>query len=217
MQETNNKKSTEADILLSTISKNIDFLMKKDSIDSHTLSKLTGLGVATINNLRRGVGNPTIATISSIADIFGMNIGEITDGKLYEHYQDNEIISSIPLIRYDELDEYICGKAIHTNLYKLSTQEDQGDSLFAVGFSNNLLSPYFDSNTIAIISKTESICDSDIVLVKIKDTPVCFRQVFVGERGIYFSILGIDMDQKITFRENYTIIGILIKSIRNLK
>ncbi|MEX0446107.1 helix-turn-helix domain-containing protein [Xenorhabdus sp. SGI246] len=217
MQEPNNKKSTEADALLSNISQNIDFLMKKNNIDSQALSKLTGLGIATINSLRRGVGNPTIATVSSIADIFGVNVGEITDGKLSESYRQEETISSIPLIRYDELDGYISGKIIHTNLYKISIRDNQKTSLFAVEFGNNLLSPYFDSNTIAIISKTESVCDSDIVLVKIKDTPICFRQAFVGERGIYFSILGIDNDRKTIFSQNYTIIGVLIKSIKNLK
>ncbi|PHM57438.1 helix-turn-helix domain-containing protein [Xenorhabdus hominickii] len=217
MQEPNNKKTTESDALLSNIAQNIDFLMKKNNIDSQSLSQLTGLGIATINSLKRGVGNPTIATISSIADVFGVNVGEITDNKLFESNENQEIISSIPLIRYDELDGYASGKVVNTNLYKLSIQEDHEGSLFAVEFSNNLLSPYFDSNTIAIVSKTESFCDSDVVLVKIKDAPICFRQIFVGESGIYFSILGIEHERKMTFTQNYTIIGVVIKSIRKLK
>ncbi|CDH33083.1 helix-turn-helix domain-containing protein [Xenorhabdus bovienii] len=217
MQELNDKKSTEADALLSNIAKNIDFLIKKNNIDSQTLSRLTGLGIATINSLRRGVGNPTIATVSSIADVFGVNVGEITDGKLSESNRNEEIISSIPLVRYDELDGYVSGKIITKNLYKLSIQDNHEDSLFAVEFGNNLLFPYFDSNTIAIVSKTEAVCDSDVVLVKIKDAPICFRQVFVGESGIYFSILGIENERKTVLTQNYTIIGVVIRSIRNLK
>ncbi|WP_274714998.1 helix-turn-helix domain-containing protein [Xenorhabdus bovienii] len=217
MQELNGKKSTEADALLSNIAKNIDFLMKKNNIDSQTLSRLTGLGIATINSLRRGVGNPTIATVSSIADVFGVNVGEITDGKLSESNGNEEIISSIPLVRYDELDGYVSGKIITKNLYKLSIQDNHENSLFAVEFGNNLLFPYFDSNTIAIVSKTEAVCDSDVVLVKIKDAPICFRQVFVGESGIYFSILGIENERKTVLTQNYTIIGVVIRSIRNLK
>ncbi|CBJ80091.1 hypothetical protein XBJ2_440021 [Xenorhabdus bovienii str. Jollieti] len=217
MQELNDKKSTEADALLSNIAKNIDFLIKKNNIDSQTLSRLTGLGIATINSLRRGVGNPTIATVSSIADVFGVNVGEITDGKLSESNKNEEIISSIPLVRYDELDGYVSGKIITKNLYKLSIQDNHEDSLFAVEFGNNLLFPYFDSNTIAIVSKTEAVCDSDVVLVKIKDAPICFRQVFVGESGIYFSILGIENERKTVLTQNYTIIGVVIRSIRNLK
>ncbi|CDH07780.1 hypothetical protein XBO1_600007 [Xenorhabdus bovienii str. oregonense] len=217
MQELNDKKSTEADALLSNIAKNIDFLIKKNNIDSQTLSRLTGLGIATINSLRRGVGNPTIATVSSIADVFGVNVGEITDGKLSESNENEEIISSIPLVRYDELDGYVSGKIITKNLYKLSIQDNHEDSLFAVEFGNNLLFPYFDSNTIAIVSKTEAVCDSDVVLVKIKDAPICFRQVFVGESGIYFSILGIENERKTVLTQNYTIIGVVIRSIRNLK
>ncbi|CDH19670.1 hypothetical protein XBKQ1_2230022 [Xenorhabdus bovienii str. kraussei Quebec] len=217
MQELNGKKSTEADALLSNIAKNIDFLMKNNNIDSQTLSRLTGLGIATINSLRRGVGNPTIATVSSIADVFGVNVGEITDGKLSESNGNEEIISSVPLVRYDELDGYVSGKIITKNLYKLSIQDSHEDSLFAVEFGNNLLFPYFDSNTIAIVSKTEAVCDSDVVLVKIKDAPICFRQVFVGESGIYFSILGIENERKTVLTQNYTIIGVVIRSIRNLK
>ncbi|CDG98025.1 hypothetical protein XBP1_2920019 [Xenorhabdus bovienii str. puntauvense] len=217
MQELNGKKSTEADALLSNIAKNIDFLMKNNNIDSQTLSRLTGLGIATINSLRRGVGNPTIATVSSIADVFGVNVGEITDGKLSESNGNEEIISSVPLVRYDELDGYVSGKIITKNLYKLSIQDNHEDSLFTVEFGNNLLFPYFDSNTIAIVSKTEAVCDSDVVLVKIKDAPICFRQVFVGESGIYFSILGIENERKTVLTQNYTIIGVVIRSIRNLK
>ncbi|PHM50800.1 helix-turn-helix domain-containing protein [Xenorhabdus miraniensis] len=217
MQESNNKKASEADTLLSNIAQNIAFLMKKNNIDSQVLSKLTGLGIATINSLKRGVGNPTIATISSIADVFGVNIGEITDNKLSESTENEETISAVPLVRYDELDGYVSGKIVNTNLYKLSVQDEDKESLFAVEFSNNLLSPYFDSNTIAIVSKAESFCDSDVVLVKIKDVPICFRQVFVGESGIYFSILGIENERKTVLTQNYTIIGVVIKSIRKLK
>lgn len=217
MQDSNKIKTTEADALLSNIAQNIDFLMKKNNVDSQTLSQLTGLGIATVNSLRRGVGNPTIATISSIADVFGVNIGEITDNKLSEPTENEEIISSIPLVRYDELDGYVSGKIVNTNLYKLSIQDEHKGTLFAVEFSNNLLSPYFDSKTIAIVSKTENFCDSDVVLVKIQDAPVCFRQVFVGESGIYFSILGIENERKTVLTKNYTIIGVVIKSIKKLK
>ncbi|MBC8952254.1 helix-turn-helix domain-containing protein [Xenorhabdus sp. PB62.4] len=217
MQESNNKKASEADTLLSNIAQNIAFLMKKNNIDSQVLSKLTGLGIATINSLRRGVGNPTIATISSIADVFGVNIGEITDNKLSESTENEETISAVPLVRYDELDGYVSGKIVNTDLYKLSVQDEDKESLFAVEFSNNLLSPYFDSNTIAIVSKDESFCDSDVVLVKIKDAPICFRQVFVGESGIYFSILGIENERKTVLTQNYAIIGVVIKSIKKLK
>ncbi|MDC9594415.1 helix-turn-helix domain-containing protein [Xenorhabdus sp. IM139775] len=217
MQDSNKIKNAEADVLLSNIAQNIDFLMKKNNMDSQALSKLTGLGIATVNSLRRGVGNPTISTISSIADVFGVNVGEITDNKLSESNENEEIISSVPLIRYDELDGYVSGKIVNTNLYKLSIQEDHENSLFAVEFSNNLLSPYFDSKTIAIVSKAENFCDSDVVLVKIKDAPICFRQVFVGESGIYFSILGIENERKAALTKNYTIIGVVIKSIKRLK
>ncbi|MBD2809808.1 helix-turn-helix transcriptional regulator [Xenorhabdus sp. Vera] len=217
MQESNNIKASNPDDLLIKISQNIDFLMKKNNIDSQSLSKLTGLGIATINSLRRGVGNPTIATISSIAEVFGVNVGEITDNKLSESKENEEVISSAPLVRYDELDSYISGKITNINLYKLSIHHEQENSLIAVEFSNNLLSPYFDSNTVAIVSKAESFCDSDVVLVKIKDAPICFRQVFVGENGIYFSILGIENERKTILTQNYTIIGVVIKSIKKLK
>lgn len=217
MQDNDNKKSNEPDDLLSNIAKNIDFLMKKSSMDTQALCRLTGLGAATINSLRRGVGNPTIGTISSIAEIFGVNIGDIIDGNLSESNRNEDIISSVPMVRYSELDNYISGKIINPEIYNVCAYDNYDDSLFAVEFGNNLLNPYFDSNTIAIVSKNENFCDSDVVLVKIKDAPLCFRQVFVGEQGIYFSILGIEKERKITLTHNYTIIGVVIKAIKNLK
>ncbi len=217
MQHPDDIKSRNSDVLLSNIAKNINFLLKNSRIDSQTLSTLTGLGIATINSLRRGVGNPTIATVSAIADVFGVNIGDIIDGDLTVAGNREEVISSVPLVRYDEIDGYFSGKILNSRSYLINIDNEDKESVFAVEFSNNLLSPYFDNNTIAVISKTESFCDSDIILVKIKESPICFRQIFFGERGIYFSIPFINNDRKTELFKEYTIVGVVIKSIRTLK
>lgn len=107
MLPVNNKKSQEADALLAGIAQNINFLLKKNKLDPQTLSALTGLGIATINTLRCGVGNPTIATLSAIADIFGVKVTDIIAGDIAKTDECEETISAIPLVRYDELDGYL--------------------------------------------------------------------------------------------------------------
>lgn len=217
MQYQIDEKSGEADLLLVNIGQNIDFLMKKNRMDAQTLSRLAGIGIATVNSLRRGAGNPTIATISSIAEVFGVTIGDITDGNLSDLSAQEELTTSVPLIRYDDLDAYLTGNALPTRFYKLAIQDKQEKLLFAVEFTNNLLSPCFDSNTVVVLSKTTNFCDSDLVLVKIQEAPVCFRQIFVGESGIYFSLLGMDNEKKPILTRDYTLIGVVIRSIKNMK
>ena len=51
---------------LKMIGENLTYLMRMHGIDASRLSSETGIGIATINNLRKGVGNPTIATLASI-------------------------------------------------------------------------------------------------------------------------------------------------------
>ncbi|OON42065.1 hypothetical protein BTJ39_02615 [Izhakiella australiensis] len=213
----NNKKSQEADALLAGIAQNINFLLKKNKLDPQTLSALTGLGIATINTLRRGVGNPTIATLSAIADIFGVQVTDIIAGDIAKTDECEETISAIPLVRYDELDGYLSDAIRCKETFTLNIENEQQESLFAVAFSNGLLAPWFDGSTTAIVSRSANYCDSDIVLVKLNRSPFFFRQIFFGDREIYFTLLGIDSARNVTLSNNYAIAGVVIKTIRDLK
>lgn len=46
---------------------NLAYLMERAGVDAAHLSEAIGLGVATINNIKRGVGNPTLLTLMELA------------------------------------------------------------------------------------------------------------------------------------------------------
>ena len=44
------------------------------NISQHDLAEMAGIGLATIKNVERGKGNPSIGTISKIMEVLGMEI-----------------------------------------------------------------------------------------------------------------------------------------------
>ena len=43
-------------------------------ISQHDLAEMAGIGLATIKNVERGKGNPSIGTVSKIMEVLGMEI-----------------------------------------------------------------------------------------------------------------------------------------------
>ena len=44
------------------------------NISQHDLAEMAGIGLATIKNVERGKGNPSIGTVSKIMEVLGMEI-----------------------------------------------------------------------------------------------------------------------------------------------
>ncbi|WP_196905849.1 S24 family peptidase [Candidatus Symbiopectobacterium sp. 'North America'] len=93
----------------------------------------------------------------------------------------------------------------------------QDDSLFSIEISNNALSPEFERGIICIVSANENVCDGDIVLVKIKEYPICFRRVFIRVNGFQFCNISLESEINITECTEYVIIGVLLNKINRLK
>ena len=47
---------------------------KKLDISQQDLAEMAGIGLATIKDIERGKGNPSIGTVSKIMDVLGMEI-----------------------------------------------------------------------------------------------------------------------------------------------
>lgn len=59
----------------------IKYERNKRNISQEQLSELTGLGVATIRNLERGLGNITVKNLCKIANILDLDLGILTNFK----------------------------------------------------------------------------------------------------------------------------------------
>lgn len=217
MQQNNIKLSKENDMSLKMIGENLAFLMRTNGIDANRLSVETGIGIATINNLRKGVGNPTISTLSSIADFFHVRIGDLTDKDLKTSGDPTNNVKSIPLISYSEIERFLSKATISTDKYTTEVEDITDDSLFAVEITNNSLSPELDRGTFCVISLKEQFCDGDIVLVKLKNYPICLRRVFISDIDLQFLNISLESDSTPKNYSDYTIVGVLLKIIKRLK
>jgi len=218
MQGKHSKIYDTNDLPSKTIGKNLSFLMKKYGVDAQKLSDATGVGIATIKNLRRGSGNPTILTLMSIADFFQVTVGDLTDTESVQLMTPSRThILSIPLVKYSDIESFISGSYVPTQKYTAEFDHADDGSLFAFEVTNNAFSPELERSSICIVSLKEKSHDGDIVLVKTKDYPVFLRRAFVGNKCMFFCNISLDADAVPVEFNDYKIVGVLLKIIKRLK
>jgi len=218
MQGKHSKIYSTHDLPSKKIGKNLTFLMKKYGVDAQRLSDDTGIGIATIKNLRRGTGNPTILTLTSIAEFFQITVGDLTDtDEIQSITPTRKNILTIPLIRYSDIESFITGAYVPTKKYTAEFESSDDDSLFAFEVTNNAFSPELERSSICIVSLKENSNDGDIVLVKTKGYPIFLRRAFVGNQCMFFCNISLDVDSVPVEYSDYEIVGVLLKIIKRLK
>ncbi|MEA9391459.1 helix-turn-helix domain-containing protein [Acerihabitans sp. TG2] len=215
MQNSNSKTQQNDNETLNTLGKNLSHLMIKKDIDSAFLSNITGLGVATINSLRRGSGNPTLATIVSLAHFFDVSLSELTETDLDRQQVRPNRAQTMPLIKLGEIDRFLDNSLKNHAMYSTEIDATENHSVIAILIHNNALYPHFSSGTICIISMEEEPCDGDIVLIKINDFTPCFRRLYIEDDNFLFTTITLEHDVKPSSYKNANILGILLKAIKN--
>lgn len=88
-------------------------------------------------------------------------------------------------------------------------------NVFGISISENILSPIFQNNSIAIIDPDLMPKEGDCVLCCLdKDPNPVFRQIFMDENLYFFK--SINPKGEIKIYETFTILGVVIKSISSL-
>jgi phage repressor protein C with HTH and peptisase S24 domain len=216
MQIKKNIMKSKTGISLKLLGKNVTYLMRKTGIDSQNLSKATGVGIATINNLKKGSGNPTISTLSSIAEFFNVTPGEIMDTDLSKPVSNIENFRSLPLTNLTDLSAYLSGNLLPNSTYTTEI-DDENDEIFALEINTNALLPEIEKGSICIVSIGEKYCDGDIVLLKVRNKHLCFRRIFISNDGCKFSNIALEPNTTLSSYDNYEIVGVMIKKINYLK
>lgn len=200
---------------LAAVAKNIDYLMCKKGIDGAAMSKVTGLGIATVNCLRRGVGNPTLTTLVSIAKFFNVSLSELTEVDLEKQSGRPSSVKTMPLVKLNEINNFLSNPVGQYETYTTEIDTLKNKSFFAVLINNDSLYPYFSAGTVCIISRDDDPCDGDIVLLKIHNYTPCFRRIFIENEYFSFSSLTLENDSSPSTYNNSIIVGVLLKSIKN--
>jgi transcriptional regulator with XRE-family HTH domain len=204
--------SQENNTFLDIAARNISFLMSKRGVDAAAICRGTGLAIATLNTLRRGEGNPTISTLISIAQFFGVTLTELTEILLSDDIFKNKCTRSIPLIKLGQIDEFLEHRLSTGETYTVDV-DDPNKNFFAISINNDALLPQFNNGSICIISENSNAADGDIVLIKIKNNQPCFRKIFIEDEHNLFMPISISRDASPSIYHDYKIIGIVNRII----
>jgi SOS-response transcriptional repressor LexA len=188
--------------------------MVRSKIEPVKLFELTGIAVTTINNLKRGQGNPTLSTLQSLAEFFDISIGDLTERDLSAHNL-KKTSSSLVLIDLNTADDYLTGTS-QKNLQSISVELEPSlkEKSFAIKITNSSMAPFFEKGTVFILSKNTIAHDGDLVLVKFGNNPVCFRRVLIEEDSYFFSPISELLGKDPYKSKNFTIYGVVIKAIQ---
>lgn len=95
---------------------NLENLIKKHNVTNEVLAEKTGISRSSINRIRMNKGNPTVETLISICDFFGVTVQELTGDEplsqqiSFENSDVNTIrmdSNRVPLIKWDSLESIL--------------------------------------------------------------------------------------------------------------
>ncbi|MCC7005695.1 MAG: helix-turn-helix transcriptional regulator [Ottowia sp.] len=201
--------------LMTVTARNLVYLMSKNGVDIAALSEATQLGTATIGSLRRGVGNPTLSTLSALSKFFNISLSELTEIDLSAQKKKiNDFVKEIPLIKINDLNKFIERTLDHYETYTTEIEEARDRTYFAVLVNNDSLYPQFSTGTVFIVSEDDEPYDGDTVLVKIGSHAPCFRKILIDGDNFLFSPIAIENDVSPSIYLHYKLIGVVLKAIK---
>ncbi|MGK2894511.1 S24 family peptidase [Klebsiella michiganensis] len=199
--------------LMRVTAENIANLMKDKGVDAVELSKATGLGIATINSIRRAVGNPTLSTLSSLANFFGVSLAELTEKSGDNGRGSLKNVKPIPFLKVGDVESFF-STGHFDDTYTTEIEVDKNETFFAVQINNDTMHPQMPNGSVCIVSKDAEPSDGDIVLVKIYEHTPCFRRVFIDGSRYMFTLISLDRAIAPSLYDNYKILGVVLKSIK---
>ncbi|HLB41614.1 MAG TPA: helix-turn-helix domain-containing protein [Gammaproteobacteria bacterium] len=193
------------------LGQNLRYLMQKNMIDTATLSKKIGSAISTINQIKRGSGNPTLETISALANYFNIGIGDLTELELSTNNQTRNVTFNIPLLNLWELANFLKHPTRYLNTISIELDTLSADQYFAIRISNNSLHPIFEKGAVFILKNDLSPVDGDIVLLNFDDQIYNFRRIFTEANHFYFRKITVDQSLSLEKLDNYSISGVVIQ------
>ena len=200
--------------LMALTARNQAHLMNNKGADAATPSEVMGLGIATVNSLHRGIGNPTLSTLIGLAQFFNVSLSELTEMDLSAQNYKPSMARPIPLIKISDVNKFIDRSLTHSETYTTEIDGAVAQSCFAVSVNNDSLYPQFSAGTIFVVAGEETPCDGDVVLVKIGAHSPCLRKIFIDGDNYLFSPIALDSDISPSIYSDYQILGVVLKAIK---
>lgn len=196
------------------LAKNLNFLLGLHKIDMKNLSAATNLPYATIAQIKKTGANPTISSLSPLAEFFRVDIDTLLFQDMTDkHYQSKkragELIH-IPVMTLSEVKNYPCKTVLEKFIGAAGITNE---NVFGISIETDSLLPYFRPDSVVIVDPDAKPKNCDIVVCYLDDsTEPTFRQLLIDGSDYFFNPIHPSLGQA-KQHEKFKIIGTVIKSL----
>lgn len=131
MEEKETKKRNVADkaykeALSERFGARVQELMDKKGLNQAELGRRAGMSRSVINNLLRGIRNPSLLTALTVSRALGVSLDELTSGNVLDMVDTQEAVNKTFKIDFlDQLGKLVSSSDYYSNQLKPLTQEDK--------------------------------------------------------------------------------------------
>jgi transcriptional regulator with XRE-family HTH domain len=216
-----------------TITEILNYLLLDEKIRPSELARRTGVPQPTIHRMVTGTcPRPHMASIKPIAEYFGLTPGQLKGEELIPGLNMFKLDgldgwAKIPLVAWKQLStwpkqEYQYSVTEHGVATKKRdqtmtyTDANVKREAFAVYVNDKSMGPEFSEITLLIFDPEKAVENDSLMLIRLENGEVLFRQVLVKDGQRYYRSLNPDFDQTPqAINYNDEIIGVLIQTKRD--
>lgn len=204
---------------MDTLSTVLETLIQNSGVSESALARRMGITVATLNKIKSGImSNPTLRTLESIAQYFGISIDQLVGNAPLDTYFQNNL-HCIPFVDISSLEK--------TNIQELNydTHKDwmrvellpeiKSHNIFTTMYTGDAMYPLLDKQTIVVIDADNLPTNKSLVLAYISNTKeLLIRKLLVD--GAYQILKPLNQSfPDINLTEKDKILGTVISTIKN--
>jgi len=174
----------------SFLSKNIEFLLKKNGLSSSQLSTESGIDKPIISRILSGkTTNPQVETLKPIADFFKVTIDQLIGSEINLDKKHGVVVSInrmlIPLIEWKHIPYWMDIKDSYSPSKTIDAKTSSSKDSFALMISNDQFEPRFSIHSIIIVDPTLTPKNRDYILTKLKEgDEITIEQIIIEENKI---------------------------------
>lgn len=206
------------EIYMKDLSNVLELLITNSGLSENELSKKMNITVATLNKIKTGViSNPTLQTLSNIAQYFGITIDQLVGKAPLETFFSKNL-HCVPILDIKEIISHNAPNLTFTNHHEWTRVElDESISkhnIFATMTDGDAMFPLLDKQTIIIVDRDKIPANKSLVLVYIaKVNEILIRKLLIdGSFKILKPINNSFSEIKLTSEDN--IVGTVIATIK---
>lgn len=202
------------------LSKNIEFLLKKNKLSSSQLSTASGVDKPIISRILSGkTTNPQVETLKPIADFFNVTIDQLIGSEINIDKRHGVVVPIsrllVPLIEWKHIPYWLDIKNSYVPAKTVDVKISGSKDSFALAITTNQFEPRFSINSIIIVDPMIAPKNRDYILTKSKDSDeITIEQVIIEDNKILLKTVCSKFELKKT--DKLTSFGVITESHLNL-